>query len=702
MGGYAPLISTETGRSSHWKATNEAAHVISSNVTTKFRDAFETYDPNDGKYSQSIQAGDYAYVDGNAASASYLVFSKSPLNAGTESYIESSLTLDMPIEVAVGLSMSQRTLGQDFSVEIVSTDSSLISQADVAISSISQTTTTLTVTTATNHGISVGKAIGIEGVNDSRFNYNSLVVASVPAPNQFTATAGPGGTIASVTAGPFTTGYVYHRPRLGGANDGLSMIFENATATNASFYTRSEAGDALPSGTIAGSHSVAIGTTASVQLVNSAYQYAFAPTTEYRFILQADRVQVQDQAVDVLSGSTSRLLRTSVVPNPNKKYKLRFRAANADSYPVPVAQVVSAVKTGTTTATVTFDRPHGLTTADLIVAYGARDATNFPNLATATAVASVVDATTITVVWGGAVTATTYGGFVARVQGGNLLSALGAVAQSAQSATLSTLTDGTRQLVLVGSANWAAPATIIGDTLELVGCRDIATGASLGIDGAWKIANVGTTNLTLVLPFANSMTLPADFATINCGGGLIKRTELRVSYMRAFDFARERVEWTQRPITDISASIPAYITNASIPITYTQGALVAGTAIIGDVGVTYRANNTGAASGTHIVSAATTNPTLVKNAAGRVLGWIFGNNTASFRYVKLHNQATAPTAGTGVVRTIALPPNSTVTYTIEGGIGFATGIGLTIVTGVADADNTAVGLNEVVGDIFFA
>jgi hypothetical protein len=85
-----------------------------------------------------------------------------------------------------------------------------------------------------------------------------------------------------------------------------------------------------------------------------------------------------------------------------------------------------------------------------------------------------------------------------------------------------------------------------------------------------------------------------------------------------------------------------------------------------------------------------------------VLGWIFGNNTASFRYVKLHNQATAPTAGTGVVRTIALPPNSTVTYTIEGGIGFATGIGLTIVTGVADADNTAVGLNEVVGDIFFA
>jgi hypothetical protein len=85
-----------------------------------------------------------------------------------------------------------------------------------------------------------------------------------------------------------------------------------------------------------------------------------------------------------------------------------------------------------------------------------------------------------------------------------------------------------------------------------------------------------------------------------------------------------------------------------------------------------------------------------------VLGWCLANTNASFRYVKLHNQTTTPTAGTGVVRTIALPPNNSVTFTIEGGIAFATGIGLTIVTGAADADATAVGLNDVVGDLFFA
>jgi hypothetical protein len=39
---------------------------------------------------------------------------------------------------------------------------------------------------------------------------------------------------------------------------------------------------------------------------------------------------------------------------------------------------------------------------------------------------------------------------------------------------------------------------------------------------------------------------------------------------------------------------------------------------------------------------------------------------------------------------------------IEGGIGFATGIGMTTVTGAADNDSTAVGLNDLIIDVFFA
>ena len=150
-------------------------------------------------------------------------------------------------------------------------------------------------------------------------------------------------------------------------------------------------------------------------------------------------------------------------------------------------------------------------------------------------------------------------------------------------------------------------------------------------------------------------------------------------------------------------TLPCYW-QATQPVSGTVGvsALVAGTAAIGDVGTQYRATATGAASGTHIVSAATTNATVVKNAAGRCIGWSFGNTNAAWRYVKLHNQTTTPTAGSGVVRTIAIPPNGVSNIHLDGGIAFTTGIGLTIVTGSADADATAVGVGDVVGDLYFA
>lgn len=685
----------------------ERVNAISNNITTKFREAFEAYDPvNGGKWVESKATGDLIFVDGNAAAASYLVVSKSPLDAGTESAVTSIASVGMPIDASIGLSMSQRTLGQEFAIEMIDNGAPLPDVPDLAISAISQTTTVLTVDTVLPHGLSVGESIGIHDCSNLLANYSALVVASVPSPTQFTATAGPGGTIPSqtITNPAGAKGFVYFRERFGRARNGVSEIFENATATNASLYIRSESGDALPSGTVAGSHSVTVATTASVQLVNSAFQYAFAPSSEFRLFVQADRTQWADGAVDAVAQTTNRLLRTQVCPDPSETYRVRIRATNNKSLTVPNAQIVSAVKTGTTTATITTDRPHGLALNDPVVIYGirAQGATEFPNLTTATAVASVVDATTFTIVIGTAGTITSYGGYVAKVQAGNLMSALGAVAQVAQSATLSTLADGTRQLVLVGSANWAAPATTIGDMVELVGVRADLTGATLNVDGPWKIANAATTNLTLVLPFSGQRTLPADFVSTNCGGGVIRRTCLRISFLRLFEYQRERVELLPRPIGDVSAAVPVSI-QGTATVTFTQPALVAGTALVGDVGVQYRTTASGlATTTTHFVAAGSTNATLVKNAAGKVFGWFFANTTATWRYVKLHNQATAPTAGTGVVRTIGVPPNGVASFFSEGGITFATGIGLTMVTGAADADATAVTANDLVGELFYA
>jgi hypothetical protein len=576
-----------------------------SNITTKYRESFETWAPNTpgSDWLQVLGNGDIARPEGNALSASYLVISKSPLFAGTETVIENVNRFGMPLEVCIGAHMSQRTLGQEFALELVSLDV-LPSLPDIEISSITQATTTLTVVTTTPHGLVPGKRVGITGCSNPLANYPSLVVATAQTPTSFTATAGPGGTIASqtITNPAGAKGFVYFRPALGYAKDGTSLIFENVTATQASAYIRSDAGDSLPSGTAAGNHSATILSTASVQALNSTGTYAFQPTNEFRLSLMADRVQWAAAPVDSLAALTQFVNRTQVVPNNSKEYEFRIRAANNKALTVPSAQIVSAVKSGTTTATITTATDHGLVAGDVVVVYGIRDqaAASFPNLLTATAVATAPTSTTFTIVQGTASTVTSYGGYVAKVQGGNLMSALGALTMAAQSATIAA-----GVLTLVGSAAWSG--ALIGDFVELVGIRDNTTGASLGLDGAWRVRDIVTTSL--VLEYIGSGTMPTTLATTNCGGGVIKRTDLRISFLRVFDFERERVEFMPRPTGDLANAVPVVLQG---------GALTSGTV---------------AAAGTVAVDAAIGNPVTAglrasnaniaaMSAAGDSVGWL--------------------------------------------------------------------------------
>jgi len=362
-----------------------------------------------------------------------------------------------------------------------------------------------------------------------------------------------------VTAGPFVTGFVYMRSAVGGAVNGTSMLLENATATNASFYVKSNGSEAVPLGaTLAGNHSTTIASTASIQAANSADNFAFRPTTEFRAVLMSDRLQWSDGGVDVTTQTTSRALVTQTVPSVIPKYKLRFRAVNSKALSVPVAQIVTAAKTGTTTATITTNVAHGLTTADLITIYGIRDqaASSFPNLLTATAVDSVIDATKFTVVIGTAATVTSRGGYVSRVNGGNLPSALGAIAQVVQS-----VARASNVLTVIGSATWAG--LLIGDYVNLVGVRLDSDGSPLGVDGAYRVRDLATTTLSLE-PIGDAPT-GGTIVTTNCGGGVIKRTDMRVSFARVYDFKRFRTEPLARPINDMAAATPVVMQGGTLP-----------------------------------------------------------------------------------------------------------------------------------------
>jgi hypothetical protein len=213
----------------------------------------------------------------------------------------------------------------------------------------------------------------------------------------------------------------------------------------------------------------------------------------------------------------------------------------------------------------------------------------------------------------------------------------------------------------------------------------------------------GTNFFNLV---ATPVASAANVATVNtataAGGWYVNCMGCIQVRARATAFTSGTITATLRAVAN-----PAWIYQAPIGTTNAISGTVtagvsAGTNAIGDVGTQLRANATGAASIRHVISAATTNATVVKASAGRVAGWNISNTNAAFRYVKFHNQTTTPTAGSGVVATVAIPPNSNVHFELPAGIGFSSGIGITTVTGAADNDTNAVGLNDLIIDIYYA
>lgn len=661
----------------------EVVASISQNITTKFRESWEQLSAE--RWSWTVGNGDILQVDGNTAGCSYLVVSKSPWNAGSETNLKTAITFDLPIELAFGAHMSQRSVGQEFSVEIVDTSEPLPDIVDIAVESLSQATTVLTVNTVEPHKLTPGKCIGVRDCANTAANYPNLVVASIPTPKQFTCTV-PTGTIGTVSG----SGFVYFRERFGRAKNGISQIFETATATQANLYIRSESGDALPSGAVAGSHAVTVGTTASLQAVNAAYAYALAPSTEFRINVQADRSQWFDSPVDSLAQTTNRLPRTQVCPDPSQDYTLRIRANNAKSLTVLNAKVVSVTKSVSTTGIFLCDRPHTLVTGDFINYYGNSNnvAANFPSLTAATAV-TVIDPTSFSAVIGTGTTGVGYGGVIAKVQGGNLLSALGANAITVVAAALSTLPDGVRQLTLTGSGTWAN--LVIGDYVNAEGISNVVDGALLGVDGAWKVANLATTALVLVP--ATTMTLPVDFGTTTSGGAVVRRTDFRCSFLRIFDYERERVEFLPRPSGDVSSA-------AAVAVQNIPGVAQSGTWNIAAVTTA----GTPAAPATPLIinSAASTNGQLVLTGTSGLQALFATNIGATPAFIKLYNKATAPTVGTDVPAMIVTVPAAVSGVPGEAeiapgfiGYRFPLGLGLAITGAVADTDTTVVAAGQV-------
>jgi hypothetical protein len=129
------------------------------------------------------------------------------------------------------------------------------------------------------------------------------------------------------------------------------------------------------------------------------------------------------------------------------------------------------------------------------------------------------------------------------------------------------------------------------------------------------------------------------------------------------------------------------------------GSIAAGTNAIGDVGVQYRTNATGAATVTNLLCPATPAVQTIKGGAGRLIAVSMTNTNASSRWLKVWNTASGGiTLGTtAALFEVGIPPNQHVVFTIEGGLAFGTAINIAITGGQGLTNNTAVTSGDVTG-----
>lgn len=467
-------------------------------------------------------------------------------------------TTPIPHRLISESAVSQRGYGSYNMLEMVDLDSTpLTVSADITIASIQQTTTTLTIILSSAWDGSIGDQIHVFGVTDNRLNYANLCIATISLDNKtLTATTANDVALPSLTVGPYTTqGTIRNIDQFAGARNGYGIRFSGVTASAAAILSRFDTPAIRSSGTNIGVQTTTTGSSATTY--TGAGNGEVELKASCRFICDADNESftVSDQAIDSPAIISSRQTYTAVKPAQQKLYHMRFRGINPKSMPRPVAHIISSVKTGTTTATITCYTAHGLVTGNYVTLNGRRDLTNFPNMAAA-AVVTRVDDYIFTIVDGGAVTATTYGGAVCLSQGGRLQPGL--VPQSAQSVAR----DAAGNVTLVGSVAWTT--LNVGDYVDLMGIYDNTTGADLGFDGVYRVLNLATTTMILgiVVDALGNVRSPtgAVVGTTNCGGCVIQRTAVRNSGITLESYSPVLNRIDGAGTSRIDKSIPSNIT----------------------------------------------------------------------------------------------------------------------------------------------
>lgn len=568
----------------------------------------------------------------------------------------------------------------------------------------------------TNQAVFIGDWINIDGLIDSRLNYPNACINYI-SPNRQTIAVGFSDEAAlpslntpvsgSTTVTPLGSAKAYFYNNMSGARNGFGLRFTGTVATSAAVVSIFGGDDNQVSGTLLGDQRVTVATSAPTYVAGANWgQYEVRASSRYMLECGLGASVIMDkpeqsQALWTLRDNP----RTSVKPASGAALSPRFRLFKPISMTRPVAKIVSAVHaSASTTTVVTMDvapAAAGLQVGNWVTLRGVRDQTNFANSATAVQITAVNEgANQITIAWGAAAIATSYGGSVIyqkaqRDQPGIITGAVQSV--------VSRVAEGANWLDVIGNVTWAGVNP--GDYVNLHGLRDATTGADLGLDGAWEVAHISTTTMVCrpVFDIASNRVSPAlgTLVSTNCGGTVILRPTLRAHDLSVTAWGETKIAIDGQGTTRSDKSMPVSVVGTPA-VTVSSGTVTTVSTVSAVTAVTTQGTPVAPATPFILNSAASTNATLVLTGTSGLHAFYATNTGAAAAYVKLYNKATAPTVGTDVPAMIMVVPAAAAG--VPGvcvlpigyqGFRFALGLGLAITGAAADADTTAVAAGQV-------
>ena len=429
-----------------------------------------------------------------------------------------------------------------------------------------------------NNAVFIGDWVNITGLVDTRFNYPNACINFISADRKLI-TIGFSDEVAlpslvspasGVTTPTLGTAKVNFYNNLGGARNAFGLRFTGTTSTSAAVVSIFGGDDNQVSGALLGDHRITVGSTAPYYVAGATMgQYEIRASSRYKLECTPDVSLLLDKGEQSMATWSVRELRTSVKPSSNALLYPRFRLYKPVSMSRPVAKIVKAEKlTATTTATITTDVPHGLVTGNYVTLKGIANQTVFSSIITPVPV-TVINATTFTVAIGTATIATSYGGSVIIANGGK--DQPGIINNTIQN-VVSYVADGNNWLNVTGAATWAGLVNL-GDYINIHGVRNTATGADLGLDGAWEVAHIATTALYLkpIFDMAGTRVSPAltTLTSTACGGAAIIRQTLRAHDLSVSSWKDMKISIDGAGTNRTDKAIP--VLGAGGNITATQG-----------------------------------------------------------------------------------------------------------------------------------